>query len=211
MRTDDLIAMLATGAGPAASPRDGRMLAAGLPVALAAAAAVVAAWLGFLPPDLWAGSATGPKLAYAAALAGAGLWLVRRLGRPGADARLPAALLAAVLALAFVLGLVDYLATEPAGRGMRLMGKSASQCPAAILGLSLPGLAVALAAARLLAPVRLRLAGAAAGLAAGGTAAAAYALACTEAAPAFIAAWYTLGMALAAALGALVGPRVLRW
>ena len=211
MKTDDLIAMLATGAEPVAPPRDGRVMAAGLPVALAAAAAVVAVWLGLLSPDLWGVSATGPKIAYAAALTGAGLWLLRRLGRPSTDARLPAALLAAVLALVLALGLADYLATDPAGRGMRLMGKSASQCPLAILTLSVPALAVALAAARMLAPVRLRLAGAAAGLAAGGTAAAGYALACTEGAALFIAVWYTLGMALAAGLGALIGPRVLRW
>lgn len=211
MRTDDLIGLLAAGAGPVEPARDGRRLALGLPAGLALAALAVAGWFGLLTPDLWAPSATGPKLAYAAALAGSGLWLLRRLGRPGAPVALPAAFLVLVLAAAAALGLSDLLGTEPGARMMRLMGKSAVQCPVAITLLALPALAVALHAARALAPVSPRLAGAAAGLAAGGVAAAAYALACTEGAAAFITVWYTLGMGLAAGLGALLGPRVLRW
>ncbi|MFY8018220.1 MAG: NrsF family protein, partial [Inhella sp.] len=39
----------------------------------------------------------------------------------------------------------------------------------------------------------------------------AYALACTELAVSFVAAWYTVGMLMTGALGALLGPRVLRW
>ncbi|MFM8989141.1 MAG: NrsF family protein [Alphaproteobacteria bacterium] len=38
-----------------------------------------------------------------------------------------------------------------------------------------------------------------------------YALHCPEAALAFVATWYTAGIALAGALGAALGPRVLRW
>jgi hypothetical protein len=38
-----------------------------------------------------------------------------------------------------------------------------------------------------------------------------YALACDELALPFVAAWYTLGVLLTAGLGALLGPRVLRW
>jgi hypothetical protein len=211
MKTDDLIGMLAAGAEPVAAPQDGRRLALGLPVALMLAAAVVTLWLGLLPPDLWGPSATGPKLAYAALLSGAGLWLLRRLGRPGAPVAVPLGILLAVLGVAAVAGIADLWATDPAARGMRLTGKSAAQCPMAILALSLPAMVASMAAVRALAPVRLRLAGAAAGLAAGGVAAMAYALACTEGAVAFIAVWYTLGMLLAAGLGALIGPRVLRW
>ena len=38
-----------------------------------------------------------------------------------------------------------------------------------------------------------------------------YALSCTELSPAFVAIWYSLGIALAGALGAVLGPRILRW
>lgn len=54
-------------------------------------------------------------------------------------------------------------------------------------------------------------AGAAAGLLTGAIAATAYGLHCPEATAAFVATWYTLGMAAAAGLGAVVGRFALRW
>ena len=62
-----------------------------------------------------------------------------------------------------------------------------------------------------LAPTRLLLAGLVAGGCAGGLGAAVYAFACTETSAPFLAIWYTLGMALAAGLGAVAGSRLLRW
>ena len=38
-----------------------------------------------------------------------------------------------------------------------------------------------------------------------------YSLSCPEASPAFGAIWYTLGIAFTGAVGAVLGPRVLRW
>jgi len=57
----------------------------------------------------------------------------------------------------------------------------------------------------------LRLTGAAAGLAAGASAATLYGLHCPEVSALFVLIWYSLGMLVAAAIGALAGPRVLRW
>ena len=70
---------------------------------------------------------------------------------------------------------------------------------------------MALRALRGLAPTQLRLAGLAAGLLAGGVGAIGYALSCTEVGLPFVATWYSLGIALTGALGALLGPRLLRW
>ena len=39
----------------------------------------------------------------------------------------------------------------------------------------------------------------------------AYSVSCDELSPAFVAVWYTLGITLSGGLGALLGPRVLRW
>jgi hypothetical protein len=64
---------------------------------------------------------------------------------------------------------------------------------------------------RELAPTRLRAAGLAAGLLAGAIASFAYATVCGEQSAAFVAVWYSLGIALAAGLGAMLGPRALRW
>jgi hypothetical protein len=66
-------------------------------------------------------------------------------------------------------------------------------------------------ALRQLAPTRLTLAGALAGLFAGGAGAFVYAFHCPETAAPFVALWYSAGILLTAGLGALLGPRLLRW
>lgn len=104
------------------------------------------------------------------------------------------------------------LATAPAtARAGLVAGHSAAACTGLILAASAPPFAGLLWAFRTLAPVRLRLAGFAAGLAAGGAGAAAYALHCEETAAPFLAAWYSLGVLGAGVIGALAGPRLLRW
>jgi hypothetical protein len=50
-----------------------------------------------------------------------------------------------------------------------------------------------------------------AGLAAGGISAFVYVLHCTDDSLAFVALWYGLTLALCTAVGALLGPRLLRW
>jgi hypothetical protein len=54
-------------------------------------------------------------------------------------------------------------------------------------------------------------AGAVAGLLSAGLAATLYASHCTDDSPLFVATWYTISTALVTAIGALVGPRVLRF
>jgi hypothetical protein len=66
-------------------------------------------------------------------------------------------------------------------------------------------------ALRGLAPTRPRWAGFAAGLFAGSLGALGYALYCPELSPLFVLVWYTAGVLLPAALGALLGPLLLRW
>jgi hypothetical protein len=105
-----------------------------------------------------------------------------------------------------------HVALAPAGeRAAALLGRSWASCAFTVLALSLPALAAAFWALRGLAPTRLRAAGFAAGLLAGALGALGYALVCPETSPAFVAVWYTLGIVLTAGLGALVGPRLLRW
>lgn len=211
MRTDDLIGMLARQAGPTEAAPDMRWLAIGLAGALPVLLAAVALGLGLVSPALWGLSLTGEKIVYALALAAAGLWLMRRIGRPGASVTAPLAALALVLVTALVIGVWDVLRLSPDARAMAVMGKSAAACVISITLLSLPTLGVALSTARRMAPTDLRLAGLAAGLLSGGIGAAIFALSCTEGAPVFVAVWYTLGMLMAGAIGALIGPRVLRW
>jgi len=77
--------------------------------------------------------------------------------------------------------------------------------------LSIPTFACVFWAIRGLAPTRLRLAGAAGGLLAGSIATLVYSLHCPEMSVAFWAVWYVLGMLIPTAVGAVLGPRLLRW
>jgi len=66
-------------------------------------------------------------------------------------------------------------------------------------------------AVRRQAPVHLGRAGAAVGMTAGAVAASIYALACVESSSTFVLVWYSAGIALSSAIGAMFGPRLLRW
>lgn len=93
----------------------------------------------------------------------------------------------------------------------RLIGHNAPICLSAIPAMSLPLLAASLYGLRHGAPTRPALAGAVAGLMSAGLAATLYASHCTDDSPLFVATWYTLATAFVAAIGALVGSRVLRY
>jgi hypothetical protein len=211
MKTDDLITMLSREAGSAPKVSVVKRL---LPVSLAGgvvAASVVLTILGLIPNEMFLEPGPWIKIAYASTLAMAAGWLVSRLGRPGASGTQAIyAVLGVVLIMVFS-GLMSYLGTPESERAAALMGHSWLVCPWAILGLSLPVMAGAFWAMKGLAPTNLPLAGAACGLFSGAVAALAYALACTEPAAPFIAIWYTLGIALCGALGALLGPKLLNW
>jgi hypothetical protein len=110
-----------------------------------------------------------------------------------------------------LLGVISLLRLPADQRLEGLLGHSWLQCPVNVLLLSLPALAAALWAVRGLAPTRPRLTGLAAGLFAGAIGAVGYALACTELSMAFVSVWYSAGILLTGLLGAVLGPRVLRW
>ena len=211
MKTSELIGLLATGAGPAPRAVAARRLwpAALAGGVIAAAAAVVA--LGPVPADMRAGSALWTKLGSAALLAAAAGWLAARLARPAATTGLQRRLVAAVVVGMGLLGGVSLWQAPGGERLAYLLGQTWVACPWNVLALSLPALAGTLWALRDLAPTRLRVAGLAAGLLAGAVGALGYSLACPEVSIAFVAVWYSLGIALTGALGAALGPRALRW
>ena len=115
MKTDDLIDALAAGLEPAKPAMPSPVL---LAAAAVAAVAAVGLFLGFRP-DL--GQALqGPipwlKGIYTAALAGTGIWLAIRLGRPGVDPRPAVFALLAVVAAAGLWGLIEMSLTSPEQR-----------------------------------------------------------------------------------------------
>lgn len=93
----------------------------------------------------------------------------------------------------------------------RLIGNNSKVCLTVIPLLSLPLLVAALLGLRHGAPARPALSGAIAGLVSAGLAATLYASHCTDDSPLFVATWYTLATALVAAVGALLGSRMLKY
>ena len=213
MRTDELVTMLAAGAGAVEPGATARRYTVALGWGAFGATLLMAILLG-VRPDL-AEAARLPmfwvKLAFPASLAAGALYAAARLSRPGVQlGRVPAVLAAPVLAMWLLAALA--LATAAAGEREELIfGGSWNACPLFIALLSLPAFAAALWAMKGLAPTRLALSGAAAGLLAGSVGALTYALHCTEMAAPFLALWYLLGMLIPTAAGAALGPRLLRW
>ena len=213
MKTEDLVTMLATGAGAAESNAAARRHATALGWGAFGATLLLAIRLGVRPdiadaallPMFWV------KVAFAGSLAVASLFVAMRISLPGAPlARLPWALASPVLAMWVLAGIVLARA-EPGAWPALLFGRTWTSCPLLIAMLSLPVFVAALWAMKGLAPTRLRLAGAAAGLLAGATGALVYCLHCPESDAPFLGLWYLLGILIPTALGALLGARLLRW
>jgi hypothetical protein len=213
MKTEELVTLLATGIEPADARGPVRRFAVALVCGSLLAVLAMALLLGVRPTlgrdavlaMFWV------KFAFVGALAIGGLVAALRLSRPGASLGwLPYALAAPVPAI-WLAAAAELAGAEPAARTALVLGQTWAVCPFRIAGLALPVFVAALWAMKGLAPTRLRLAGASAGLLAGGVGAFVYAFHCPELAAPFLGIWYAIGMLIPAAVGALIGPRVLRW
>ena len=213
MKTDELIAMLASGAEAVEPHPLRRRFALALGWGAFGTTLLMAILLGVRPdiaeaarlPMFWV------KLAFPAALLAGALLATVRLSRPGVRlGRVPAAIAAPVLAV-WLLAAIVLLGAAPAERPQLVFGETWVYCPFIIAALSVPPFGALLWAMKGLAPTRLALAGAAAGLLAGAVGALVYTLHCPEMESPFLAVWYLLGMLIPTAVGAMLGPRLLRW
>lgn len=211
--TDDLIASLSADVPKVAPGAVGRRVALGLGLGGLGSAILMLAWLG-PRPDL-AQAVTTPmfwmKFGYAALTGLILAALLVRLAKPAARTGALAVAAAAPFAVVALMAVLRMAQAPPEAHRAMLMGHSSMLCPWRIVAIGLPLLAGAVWAVRGLAPTRLGLAGLAAGGCAGALGAMIYSVACNETSAPFLAVWYTLGMALAAALGAAAGSRLLRW
>lgn len=215
MNTEALIAELSSGLQPVPRGATKILLRKGLITGAVVAGVAVLFWPSLGPrPDIATAVITPSfwiKLLYTASIASLGFVALDRLSRPDAAklhwSRLlwpPVAALAVIAAMRW--------AAAPAGDSKAFwMGTSWWQCPAYVAALALPVFVGLMWAMSRLAPTRLRAAGAAVGLVSGGTGATIYALHCSESSPGFVLLWYSLGLAAATLLGAVAGPRLLRW
>lgn len=214
MKTEELVTLLATGAGAVERDSTARRFGIAVTAGLFVAGVLMMATLG-LRSDLLAGIPPDPmfwlKIAFAGLSAVASVVAASRLSRPGAKlSAMPAAIAAPFIAI-WLLAAYALIAASPGTRAELVLGESWRTCPLGIAFLSIPVMFSVLWAMKGLAPTRLRLAGLAAGLAAGTLGTLVYALHCPEVAAPFIGTWYVLGMLIPTSVGALIGPRVLRW
>jgi hypothetical protein len=211
--SDDLIDGLAAEATPVPRSRLPMLLGLGVAVGAALAMLLMIPWLG-LRPDLM--EATGTmifwwKFAYTALFSAIALWATIRLARPAGSMRRPMIGLFALIAFAGALGIAQLVVMPPSMSYELVMGGTALLCPFYIVALAVPVYAATVLVMRRLAPTNLAGAGFAAGLLAGSTAAWVYAFHCGENGMPFLAIWYTTGILVAAALGAILGRWALRW
>ena len=213
MKTDELIHLLATDDRPVQrNAIEQRFLVATL-AGMAGAGVLMLALFGLRPgllatmalPMFWG------KLVFAAALAAAGLALLRRMARPGMAVGHAALWLAVPPLVLWGMALWALSQVSAAERMPLILGSTWRTCPFSIAALSVPACVASFWALRGAAPTRLAWAGAGAGLLAGALGALVYALHCPEMAAPFLAVWYLAGMAIPTALGAVLAPHLLRW
>ncbi len=213
MNTDDLIASLASDLTPVRPGAARRSLALGV-VAGALAAVVLLAITYGLRPDLdvaMAGMMFWMKVGYTASLALIALAAATVLTRPEALPPRWLWLLAFPVTGLAAISVIE-LANAPVDHRMKMwFGLTWQFCPTIVVMLSLPVMAALMFVYRRFAPTHLRTTGAVIGLGAGALAATVYCLHCPESTATFVLSWYTLGIMIATGIGAVIGPRLLRW
>jgi len=213
MRTDDLVGLLSTGITPVRKGTVVRRFGISLPISAIGATALTATAFG-VRPDLGAVVNTPifwEKLALPLCLAIGALISTVRLARPGARIGAGWPVMTTPVLVVWIAAIMIVVTAAPEDRLAAILGHSWRSCPFNILLLAVPGLIATFWAVKGLAPTSLRLAGAASGLLASSIATVAYCLHCPEMSPAFWSIWYMAGMLLPAALGAVLGPKFLRW
>jgi len=213
MKTDELVALLATGAGAVETHVAVRRYALAVASGLIGAVLLMLSLLkvradlaeAVLLPMFWL------KIGFVISLMAASLFASVRLSRPGARTeRIPGAVATPVV-LIWVVAVFVLLAADPLERADLFLGETWRSCPFLIAFLSAPAFVFVLWAMKGLAPTRPRLAGFAAGLLSGTMSALVYCLHCPEIEAPFVGFWYLLGMLIPAGAGAWLGESLLRW
>ena len=210
MKSPELIRALANDLTPVRPGKTRNDLLVGLGLGAAVSLVLVLVIYG-VQPDLLSIARGGPmamKVCYALLLTAIAGSMLMPMLRPG-DRVLDRRKLFATLMV--LLGGLALWQTTDADIVSLWLGLTWQRCSLRIAGLSVPVFAGACWAIRRQAPLRLRATGALAGLVSGGIAATVYALACEESGAGFVLVWYTLGIAISTAFGAITGPYLLRW
>jgi hypothetical protein len=213
MNTEQLIELLSRDVRPVSRHAVAKRVAIGIAAGGICAMLLVTVTLG-VRPDLRVamhGFSFWMKWTYTISLGLGAIYGITRVARPAPGSLRGLWFLAVPVLVLAGIG-VGELARTPTSEWLAMwLGHSWMMCPWLVLTLAAPIFAGLLWSFRKLAPTRLHVAGAVAGLGAGAGAATIYCLHCPEVSAIFVLTWYSLGIVLAAGIGALVGPRLLRW
>ena len=206
--TDDLIRSLASAAGTRRSASLCTAFAVAGAASLACALILVFSVIGIRQDfaDMAVRMPFAFKVVYAGALVAGASVVTLYAATPGTSSAALYALSPAVILLA------SGVIFDPTG--FPIMGRTNTAvaiCVSRILLLSLPAMILTFVFMRKGAPTRPLFAGAAIGMLSASVGALAYTLACRNDGMAFVAIWYAVACAIMAAIGAVVGHRVLRW
>lgn len=213
MNTDQLIETLSRNVTPVPRHAVRRRVSIGVAGGAIGTLVLVAWLLGFNPElhlairrySFWM------KWGYTASLGICAIIATTRLARPDSGTFGWLWVLAIPVLSLVTIGIVEMSQVPPAQWLAMWLGQSWRVCSSLVFLLSMPIFGGLLWSFRHLAPTRLRAAGATAGLTAGAWGATLYCLHCPEVSAIFVLTWYSLGIGLAALVGAMVGPRLLRW
>jgi hypothetical protein len=150
------------------------------------------------------------KIIYTGTIAAIAIAGARQLARPEVS-KIRITISLAPIGIVALFAALELSAAEAGQHYALIFGQTWRECPLLIAGLSLPLLAILMRLFTGFAPQRPRLTGAVIGVTAGGTAAMLYSLHCPEMAMTFLLIWYSIGITVVGAIGALIGPGILRW
>jgi hypothetical protein len=215
MTTDALVESLVSRSAEPMSYAPRPMLAMATSAALASSVLLSMIWLKPRPDFSFElavrNGVFALKIVFAVGVVWAALLLLRRLSVPGRNIEGTARIVGIPFVAVAAAGLLELVFANSLPWGHHPGHGSWLECLWEIPILGLPALVLLMMSLRRLAPTRLRLSGCAVGLLSGGIGAFGYALHCGDDSASFVAAAYTAAIGEMAILGALLGPRLLRW
>jgi hypothetical protein len=213
VKTDQLIDLLSTNVEPVKSGYLKKTLVYALFIGGVAAFCVMLTTVG------WRSQASDKldprylilKLLFTISLVALGGTLLAKLMRPGQSGQKQSTLVVLPFLLIAGAGIIALVFEEPMAWGRMLFGMHWVTCLLCIPLFAVLPFAALVWALRRGAPTNLTQTGAIAGLVAGALGATAYAFHCPDDSVPYIAIWYGTLVAFCGVIGAILGPRLLRW
>jgi hypothetical protein len=215
MTTDDLISALSRDPEPVKKGALSTRVVIALVIGAVLGLIGIKLTLGFRPDVGVAAPIVALKAGLSALIATFAGGLAMKMAKPvvagsGQIKRASAPVVTLACAL-LAIGAITLFSTSPGHRFEAFTGGGFPWCIVIIPLAGLPTAGLLIWAMKDAAPTRLALAGTGVGAVSGGIGAMVYAMFCPVDSVAFVTIWYVVGIAVAAAIGAFIGAKLLRW